>query len=369
MPDNHLLKLQSFGQSVWLDFIHRSILDSGELGNLIASDGISGVTSNPKIFADAIAKSDVYDGEIRDLASKGWSARRMYEHIAIADVGHAADLLRPLYERTGCNDGFVSIEVSPDLAYDTDGTVEQALFLWQELQRPNVLIKIPGTREGLPAIRRVIAQGVNVNVTLLFGLDRYREVVDSYLGGIEDRLSAGESVNRIHSVASFFLSRIDALVDPMLASGQNELRGKVAIASARLAYRIFKEIFTGSRFRSLAKQGAKVQRLLWASTSAKDPEYSDVMYVDALIGPSTINTMPLETLDAYRDHGRPAARLETDLEAAGGVFELLPKAGIDPGEISRRLEEEGVRKFAEPFAALLETLERKRSETSSAGGA
>ncbi len=361
MPENPLLQLQSFGQSVWLDFIHRSMLDSGELGNLIASDGVSGVTSNPKIFADAIAKSDVYDGEIRDFAAKGWSARRIYEHIAIADVGRAADLLLPLYERTGFNDGFVSIEVSPELAYDTDGTVEQALFLWRELRRPNVLIKIPGTREGLPAIRRVIALGVNVNVTLLFGLDRYREVIDSYLGGIEDRISAGESVNQTHSVASFFLSRIDALVDPMLPPGSNELRGTVAIASARLAFRIFKEIFTGSRFRELAKRGAKMQRLLWASTGTKNPEYSDVMYVEALIGPFTINTMPLETMSAYRDHGRPAARLETDLEAAGHVFELLLKAGIDPVEISCCLEEEGVRKFAEPFAALLETLERKRS--------
>lgn len=378
MQANPLLKLGAFGQSVWLDFLDRSLFESGKLSDLIKSDGVRGITSNPKIFSDAISRGEAYDDDISALVSEGLEPGQIYERIAVSDIRRAADLLRPVHDATGGNDGFVSIEVSPELAYDTDKTVEEAISLWRKVDRPNIFVKIPATREGLPAIRRAISDGINVNVTLLFGLDRYREVVEAYLDGIEERLESGKPVDSVSSVASFFLSRIDVMVDPLLeevsrrggkhASDAKELQGKVAIASAKLAYGIYKEVFGGPRCKKLSQRGMKRQRVLWASTGTKNPDYSDVMYVEALVGPETVNTMPLKTLEAYRNHGQPAARLESDLDGARRVFELLPAIGIDAAEISHRLEQEGVRKFAEPFAGLLITLDRKRTQALLAGG-
>ncbi len=370
MEPSRLRRLQDFGQSVWLDFISRSILTSGQLQRLIVEDGVSGVTSNPKIFSDAIGGSREYDADIGLAARNGKDAQSIYEGLAIEDVRRAAGLLRPVYDRTQGADGYVSLEVSPALAYETEGTIREARSLWRSLDRPNVLVKIPATRPGLPAVRRMISEGVNINVTLLFSLDRYRQVADTYIAGLEDRVAAGQPIERIHSVASFFVSRIDVLVDPLLraavsrggpgAAAGTRAEGKVALACAKLAYQEWKDLFGGERFRRLAERGGKPQRLLWASTSTKDPGRSDLMYVEPLIGPGTVNTMPLATLEAYRDHGNPAARLAEGLAEAREVIRSLPEAGVDLGEAGAQLEEEGVRKFGEPFQSLLSQLEQKR---------
>ena len=359
MKHNPLLKVPKFGQSVWLDFISRSILASGQLQRLIAEDGVSGVTSNPKIFSDAIGGSREYDADIELAARKGHDAQSIYESLAIEDVRRAAALLRPVYDRTQGADGYVSLEVSPALAYQTDATIREARSLWRSLDRPNVLVKIPATRPGLPAIRRMVSEGVNINATLLFSLDRYRQVAESYIAGLEDRVAAKQPIDRIHSVASFFVSRIDVLLDPLLRAAARA-GGKVALACAKLAYQEWKQLFGGERFRLLAARGAKPQRLLWASTSARDPSRGDLMYVEPLIGRGTVNTMPLATLEAYRDHGEPAARLEEGLEEAREVIRSLSGAGIDLARIAAQLEEEGVRKFKEPFDNLLAALEQKR---------
>jgi len=359
MAPSRLRRLQGFGQSVWLDFISRSILASGQLQRLIAEDGVSGVTSNPKIFSDAIGGSREYDADIELAARKGHDAQSIYESLAIEDVRRAAALLRPVYDRTQGADGYVSLEVSPALAYQTDATIREARSLWRSLDRPNVLVKIPATRPGLPAIRRMVSEGVNINATLLFSLDRYRQVAESYIAGLEDRVAAKQPIDRIHSVASFFVSRIDVLLDPLLRAAARA-GGKVALACAKLAYQEWKQLFGGERFRLLAARGAKPQRLLWASTSARDPSRGDLMYVEPLIGRGTVNTMPLATLEAYRDHGEPAARLEEGLEEAREVIRSLSGAGIDLARIAAQLEEEGVRKFKEPFDNLLAALEQKR---------
>lgn len=371
MSHNTLRQLADYGQSIWLDYIRRQMIVGGELGRLIEEDGLRGVTSNPKIFDKAIGGSHDYDDAIRTLALEGRSAEEIYEQLAVEDVQGGTDLFRGLYDNSAGRHGFVSLEVSPHLAHDTDGTVAEARRLWQAVDRPNVLIKVPGTREGLPAIRQLIRRGINVNVTLLFGLPRYREVVEAYLGGLEDRLSDGGALERVASVASFFLSRIDVLVDPMLerqfdAGGEKAklarcLHGQVAVASAKTAYQIYKEMFASDRFRKLAKHGARTQRVLWASTSTKNPEYSDVKYVEALIGPETINTVPRETLDAYRDHGRPEARLEQDLNQAEETFLYLPELGIEIDDLTQQLEDEGVDKFIKPFDQLMESLDEKRA--------
>jgi transaldolase len=287
-------------------------------------------------------------------------------------VQNAADLFRPTFDRSQRRHGFVSLEVSPHLAHDADGTIAEARRHWRTVDRPNLLVKVPGTREGLPAIRQLIREGINVNVTLLFGLPRYREVAEAYISGLEDRADDGQSVEGVASVASFFLSRIDVLVDPLLEEKMNaggevakiatQLHGQTAVASAKLAYQIYKEVFAEDRFAKLAAQGARPQRVLWASTSTKNPQYSDVKYVEALIGPETVNTVPPQTLDAYRDHGRPAARLEDGLKDAEEVFLFLPEVGIDIDQVTQQLEDEGVEKFNQPFDKLLDALKQKSAD-------
>jgi transaldolase len=372
MKENPLLKLSALGQSIWLDYIRRQMIDGGELKKLIDADGLRGVTSNPAIFQKAIAGSHDYDAAIRRLAQAGAAIAAIYEGLTVEDVQRAADLFRPLYDREEGRDGFVSLEVNPHLAHDTQGTIAEARRLWQALARPNVLIKVPATKEGLPAIRELIGEGINVNVTLLFGLPRYREVAAAYLGGLEALASHGRPLNRVASVASFFLSRIDVLLDPGLeklaaaggakAQAAKDLIGQVAIASAKVAYTIYQEIFGGEGFKGLAKQGARSQRLLWASTSTKNPAYPDVKYVEPLIGPDTVNTLPPETLEAYRDHGNPALRLTEAVDRAAAALARLPEMGIDLDQATQQLEDEGVEKFNQPFDSLLATLEGKRRE-------
>jgi transaldolase len=370
MTHHPLRELQSLGQSVWLDFLSRGLLKSGELARLIEEDGVSGVTSNPAIFEKAINGSSDYDVAIRQLAQQGLDSDSIYRELVVADVTEAADLLRPVYDRTLGRDGFVSLEVSPLFANDTAKTVAEGHALWRALLRHNVFIKVPGTKEGIPAIRELIAEGINVNVTLLFSLVRYREVVRAYLEGLRMRLARGLPIGEVTSVASFFLSRIDTLLDPQLESAAKqggatgkaagELVGQVAIASAKRAYHIYQEVFQGPEFAPLRERGARAQRLLWASTSSKNPAYPDVKYVEALIGSETINTMPLETVDAYRDHGAPRSTLEDHMAQAQGVLARLGELGIDLAGATDQLEREGIVKFATPFASLMQALEAKR---------
>ena len=376
MSTHPLRDVQKHGQSIWLDHIDRRLIMSGGLREMIEEEGLRGVTSNPSIFEEAIGGGDAYAGLIAALALEDHSAEQIYEALTVGDVQLAADEFRDLHAASGGDHGFVSLEVNPHLAYDAEATVEEARRLWRLTDRPNVLIKVPATEAGLGAIRRLIADGINVNVTLLFGLPRYRRVAEAYLAGLEDRLAAGQPVDDVHSVASFFLSRIDVLVDPQLddlkavggarASIAEKLQGQAAIASARLAYEIYREIFGGDRFEKLANRGARPQRVLWASTSTKSPEYPDVKYVEALIGPATINTLPRKTFDAYRDHGEPAPRLETGLEAAREVMKSLREVGIDIDRVTEQLETEGVEKFNRPYDALLATLAAKRIEARAA---
>jgi transaldolase/glucose-6-phosphate isomerase len=370
MHENPLIKLQNYGQSIWLDFIRRSMLASGELQRLIEKDGLRGMTSNPSIFEKAIAGSHDYDDAVRALALEGKNAHIIYQTLAVEDVQRAADLFRPVYEATNGHDGFVSLEVSPHLAHDTRDTIAEAKRLWSAVGRPNVMIKVPATKSGLPAIRQLITDGVNVNVTLLFSLVRYREVAEAFITGLEARAAQDMPLQHLASVASFFLSRIDVLVDPMLEKNMGQegpsadlaasLHGQVATASARVAYQIFQDTFGSERFRRLAGQGARPQRLLWASTSTKNPAYSDVKYVEALIGPQTVNTVPIETLNAYRDHGDPAPRLEEDGRHALKVLQGLPELGINLNQVTQQLEEEGVQKFIKPYDRLMQTLEKER---------
>lgn len=369
MDGNPVRRLAELGQSPWLDFLSRGMLRSGELAALIDHRDVHGITSNPVIFEKAIAQSDDYDEQIGDLASAGCSIEDIYEALVLDDVAAAADLLRGVYDESGGVDGFVSVEVSPHLVHDRTGTLAEARRFWQRIDRPNVMIKVPGTMAGLAAVRELIAGGVNVNVTLLFSLARYEHVADAWAAGIEDALAAGRRVDTIASVASFFLSRIDAMVDPLLddcAAGNDEraeaaatLKGEVAIACARRAYATFGQLAETARFRSLADNGARPQRLLWASTGTKNPAYSDIKYIEPLIGPQTVTTMPPETLAAYRDHGRPAVRLTDGLDRATAVLAGLDRAGIDLADVTDRLLDEGIRKFAEPFDALHAALDEK----------
>jgi transaldolase len=373
MHANPLKKLGTFGQSIWLDYIRRDLITSGQLRRLIEEDGLQGMTSNPSIFEKAIVDSHEYDEDIRTMALEGQGVNTIYEALSQRDVQSAADEFRSLYDTTDGQDGYVSLEVNPHLAHDTNGTVEEAHRLWKALARPNVFIKVPATTEGLSAIQALISEGINVNVTLLFGLPRYRQVANAYLAGLAARAARGKPVNHVASVASFFVSRIDGLVDPLLekiivqggekAALAKTLRGHVAIASAKMAYQLYKGIFASGRFKTLADQGARVQRLLWASTSTKNPDESDVKYVEALIGPDTVNTAPLETLDAYRDHGDPKARLEHDVEEARLVLERLPELGISLDQVTQQLENDGVEKFNKPFDKLLQTLASPSSRT------
>ena len=368
---NPLVAIRQFDQSIWLDFIRRKILINGELQRRITDEALRGVTSNPAIFEKAIGGSDDYDTAIRALALQGKTTPEIYTALTVADVQHACDLFRPLYDGAdNASDGYVSLEVSPALVNDTAGTIEEGLRLWKTVDRPNVMIKVPATLEGLPAIRRLIGEGVNVNVTLIFGLERYRLVTEAFLAGLEDRVKAGLPLARIDSVASFFLSRIDVLIDPLLekiVAGGGEkgalaqsMVGEVALASAKQAYQMYKEIFAGPRWAALKAKGAETQRLLWASTGNKNPKYDNLKYVDGLIGPKTVNTVPVETLDIFREKGQPANHLEEGLDKAREVLRRLPEVGLNLEEQTDYLEIDGAKKFNEPFGKLMESIEKKR---------
>jgi transaldolase/glucose-6-phosphate isomerase len=366
MTDKTPLKaLQDYGQSVWLDYIRRSLLTNGELRRLIEEDGLRGVTSNPAIFEKAIAGSTDYESALADLALRDLDAKSLYEQLAVRDIQDAADLLRPVYEQTRRRDGYVSLEVSPLLARDTQGTLEEARRLWKAVGRDNLMVKVPATPEGIPAIQQLISEGINVNVTLLFSQAAYEKVVEAYLRGLEQGAAQGAKLDTVASVASFFVSRIDTAIDALIAarlkvstntSEQGLLRdlaGKVAIANAKLTYQRYLELFGGQRWQALAHKGAHTQRVLWASTSTKNPHYRDVMYVEELIGSDTVNTMPPATLDAFRDHGRLRAGLTENVEAARNTMETLAQAGISMREVTDTLLDEGVQLFADAFAKLL----------------
>lgn len=372
MTSHPLRRLRELGQSVWLDNLTRESVQDGHLRRLVEEDGLSGVTSNPSTFKKAIVDGDRYDGEIRRLARQGAGPREIYETLAVEDVQAAADILRPEFDRTRGDDGFVSLEVAPDLAHDTTGTVDEACRLWGAVQRPNVFIKIPGTRAGFPAIEECLTRGVPINVTLLFSRRDHRTVIEAYWRALERRRERGEPIDSVHSVASYFLSRIDVMVDARLdamsrqgsdAGEADVLRGRAAIASAKLAYVRWKELHEESRWKELEQAGAHVQKTLWASTSTKDERYSDVRYVEPLIGPRTISTMPGKTLDAFRNHGRAHPTLEHDVDGAREDLARLANAGIDMDEVAAALVEEGIGKFAGPFDEMLEALE---SETKAA---
>ncbi len=360
---NRVKSIHSFGQSIWLDFIARSIINSGELQKLIDEDGIRGVTSNPAIFEKAITGSSDYDSDIRELANETTDNEQIFFGVAIKDIQSATDLFKGIYEESNAVDGYVSLEVSPFLALDTEKTAAQAVELWSKVDRKNVMIKIPGTKPGLAAIRQSIAKGININVTLLFGLTRYEEVAEAYIAGLEDHLAAGHHIGHIASVASFFLSRIDVVVDPLLdEKGAPELKGEIAIASAKKAYEIYKRVFSGPRWEKLAAQGAKPQRLLWASTSSKNPAFKDTKYVEALIGPDTVDTVPLETVEAFRDHGIAANTLEEGLDVATAALARLNDLGINLDAITQQLEDEGIEKFNKPFEKLLQAIEDQKAK-------
>jgi transaldolase len=364
---NPLLELHQLGQSAWLDDISRTMLEDGSLAALIRDDGVAGLTSNPAIFANAITTDARYAAPIAKLLPTVSTSIGVYEELALADLKDAAGLLRPLYDSTAAADGYISMEVSPHLAYDTAGSLAEGKRLWGRLQLPNALIKIPGTLQGLPAIRDLIAAGINVNVTLLFSPERYRAVAQAYMDGLSARAAQGLPVANVASVASFFLSRIDTAVDKQLdaltAKGQpaaRMLRGKAAIASACRAYEIYEDLLGGAQWQSLAARGARPQRLLWASTSTKDPTFSPVKYVEELLVPQTVNTMPLETLNTYRKIGRPELRLERHIAEGADQREAFGHLGIDLEQVSQALEKEGVTKFIEPFDKLQQWLEAKR---------
>jgi transaldolase len=355
---NRLQALRDAGVSIWLDTLSRDLLDSGDLAELIADSAVTGATSNPTIFAKAITTSDLYDDQLRAAGNR--SAQELFFTIALDDVGRAADLLRPAYEAGDGRDGFVSFECTPDLADDAHATVEQALDLWSRLARPNVMIKVPATEAGIPAIEELTARGVNVNVTLLFSAERYEQVIDAYVAGLERRVAAGEPVDAIASVASFFVSRVDAKVDALLPADSG-LRGRVAIANAHRAYGRYLARFADERWSALRAAGAHPQRPLWASTGTKDPAYSDVLYVEQLIAPDVINTMPTATLHAYADHGHATRTLGESTGAAEQVLREAEHAGIDLRAITAQLEIEGVQSFCESYRQLLSCIDKKRA--------
>jgi len=364
---NPLLRLRELGQSVWLDDIDRALVASGGLARLIRDDGLAGITSNPTIFRHAIADSDQYADAIRRLRATNADPKAVAERLMCEDIAAAADLFRPQFDRSAGRDGFVSIEVSPELARDTAATVAEAGRLWRAIARPNLLVKVPGTAEGLDSIRRLIADGISVNVTLLFSVRRYREVAGAYMSGLEDRLRDGQPVDRIASVASFFLSRIDTVVDGLIdqaGPAAAALRGEAAIASARRAYAAYREMLASPRWQALAAAGASPQRLLWASTGTKDKRYPDTRYVDALAGPDTITTLPRDTLDAYRDHGRPAVRIHDGIDEAKALPTRLAAFGIDLEQIAVQLEHDGIEKFRSAYRGLIAALADKPAMSS-----
>lgn len=370
---NPLVKMQQLGQSPWHDNIRRDLLTSGRLKQMIDAGDITGLTSNPTIFEQAIGQTSLYDEAIAALSRQGKSAEEIFDALAIEDIRAAADLFRPVFDRTGGADGFVSIEVLPSLAHDTQGTLAEARRLWRVLDRPNLMVKIPATREGVPAIEAAIADGININVTLIFSLQRYGEVMDAYLGGLTRRHREGKPLGAIASVASFFVSRVDSAVDKLLeeklAAGGDRARleplmGKAAIANAKLAYQAFKAKFAQPGFLELARAGARRQRPLWASTSTKNPRYPDVYYVEALIGPDTVDTMPPATVDAYRDHGKPQLTLEQDADGARRTLAALGEVGIDIDAVIHKLEVDGVASFTKSFDSLIAVVRKRRDAIS-----
>ncbi len=357
-----LHELADLGQSIWLDNISRSLMASGELQQLV-DQGLRGVTSNPSIFEKAIAGSDDYDEDVKGLVSGGKSVEEIYEALAMADIRSAADILRSVYEKTDGADGFVSLEVNPALAHDTEATIAEARRLFASLQRPNVMIKVPATPAGLPAIEALIGEGVNINVTLIFSLQQYEAVATAYIAGLEKLALSGGDVAKVASVASFFISRVDTAVDRALEEiGNTEIQGKIAIDNARIAYGRFREIFKGEDWEKLAAQGGRVQRPLWASTSTKNPSYPDTLYVDSLIGPDTVNTLPPATLEDFLDHGLVASTVETDVAGAYGRRSKLAELGIDLDAITKKVLDEGVAAFAKSFDGLMASIAEKREK-------
>lgn len=360
---NRLRALTEAGQAIWLDYIRRDVLENGELEGLIRDDGVTGVTSNPAIFEKAIGDSDLYDDDIRAVldADPEVSTLELYERLAVRDIQLAADLLAPVHRDTGGADGYVSLEVSPHLARDTEGTLAEARRLWQRVARPNLMIKVPATVEGIPAIESLLAEGIHVNITLMFSMAHYEAVAQAYLRG----LARNPEPQRVASVASFFVSRVDGVVDKLLESSAepeaSRLAGRIAIANSKVAYARYRDLFHGSAFADLRQAGARPQRVLWASTSTKNPAYRDVLYVEELIGPETVNTVPPATLEAFRDHGNVAATLESDLDRARVDLAALADLEIDLAEVTEELQRVGLEKFAVPFDDLLATLESKKA--------
>ena len=366
-----IAELTEMGQSIWYDNVERRLLENGELAGMIERGDIRGLTSNPSIFNQAISKSTDYDSALIPMAWSGYTERDILEQLMIEDITRVADLLRPLYDKTNGQDGFVSLEVRPDLAFDTEKTTAEAQRLWDIVDRPNLMIKIPATEPGLLAIQKSIASGININITLIFSINRYKSVMEAYINGLEERLKVGKPIDHINSVASFFISRIDTKVDKyletvILESGQDsrkasELLGKIAIANGRLAYKEFREVFEGDRFIRLQVKGANIQRPLWASTSTKNPRYPDTMYVDELIGKNTVNTVPPQTLDAFREHGKVEFTIEKDLDKAQEDISTLESLGISMQKVTQELEDEGVKAFSVAFDSLLDSV-RQRQE-------
>ena len=370
--ENPLKALIRFGQSIWFDYIRRDLITTGQLARLIEDDGLRGMTSNPTIFEKAFSTSPDYQKPLGELARRGGlDAKGIYETLALRDIQDAADALRRVYDQTKRRDGYVSLEVSPYLAHKTQETIDEAWRLWKAVGRENVMIKVPGTPEGLPAIRTLIGEGINVNVTLLFAQSVYEKVAEAYIAGLEDLAKKGGDLSRVASVASFFVSRIDTLIDGKIAdtlknppAGADQallrsLQGKVAIANAKLTYQLYKKIFSGPRWQALTVKGATTQRVLWASTGTKNPAYSDVLYVEELIGPDTVNTVPPATFDAFRDHGKPRASLEHDVDAAQKTMADLDRSGISMKAVTDQLTEDGVKLFAEAFDKLLAAVEQQ----------
>jgi transaldolase len=369
---NPLRELEALGQGIWLDDIDREQLRSGLFQRLIDEDGLSGATGNPTIFEHSIDHGTAYDEQMQQLITEGKSAQEIYEALAMTDERVVADLLRPIYERTDGQDGFVSIEVSPHLAQDTEGTLSEVRRFWETIDRTNLMVKIPATPAGIPAIRQALAEGININITLIFSIENYRQVAEAYLSALEERSAKGQDIGRIASVASFFVSRVDVLVDNLLEGKMKAvgisveqqklkaLQGKIAIANARMAYQEFKRLFSGPRFAVLKQQGARVQRPLWASTGTKNPAYRDVLYVEELIGPDTVNTMPLTTIERFHEHGRVRLSIEDHLLEAKAQLAALADVGIHFDQVTQQLQEEGVQKFIDSFHTLFACIDTKR---------
>jgi transaldolase len=368
MGASRLHRLAEYGQSVWIDFLSRDMLRSGELERRMRDDAVVGVTSNPTIFQKAISSGAAYDEQLRGVLDEERDPKEIFLRLAIKDVEDALDLLRPVWDEGSGQDGYVSLEVDPNLASDTAGTIDEAQRLHETIARPNLFVKIPATKAGLPAIEEMIARGRSINVTLIFSLERYAEVAEAYIRGLERLVEDGGDPGTVASVASFFVSRVDTEADRRLdeIGGHDELKGKLAIANAKLAYERYKEIFAGDRWEALSSRGSTTQRCLWASTSTKNPAYRDVMYVEELIGPKTVNTMPDETIEAFQDHGEVAPTLEQGVDEAKRVFEQIKQAGVDYADVTDTLEREGVEKFADSFAELLEGIRAKSGELAAA---